>query len=147
MPDLKTKRIETAADMCQAIDIRKTVFVIGQDVAFDREIDGLDHICDHYLGLYDQKAVATGRIRYPDQETAKIERVAVLDECQGKGFGKKLMEFMIEDVKNRSASVIEIQLGAQSHALKFYEKLDFEAFGDEFMDAGIPHYMMKKKIR
>ena len=28
---------------------------------------------------------------------------------------------------------------AQTHALGFYERLGFVAFGDEFDDAGIPH--------
>ena len=37
----------------------------------------------------------------------------------------------------------EARLAAQTHALGFYEALGFEAFGPEFMDAGIPHRDMK----
>ena len=38
--------------------------------------------------------------------------------------------------------VKKVKLGAQTHALGFYEHLGFTAFGDEFDDAGIPHREM-----
>jgi predicted GNAT family N-acyltransferase len=42
--------------------------------------------------------------------------------------------------------VAEAYLGAQSHATGFYEKLGFAAFGDEFLDAGIPHRHMRRAL-
>ncbi len=35
--------------------------------------------------------------------------------------------------------VAKAKLGAQVHAIGFYEKLGFEAVGPVYMDAGIPH--------
>ncbi len=36
-------------------------------------------------------------------------------------------------------------LDAQIQALPFYEKLGYVAEGDVFMDAGIPHLLMRKQ--
>jgi predicted GNAT family N-acyltransferase len=36
-------------------------------------------------------------------------------------------------------------LDAQAHALQFYAYLGYEAYGEEFIDAGIPHRQMKKR--
>jgi predicted GNAT family N-acyltransferase len=35
---------------------------------------------------------------------------------------------------------------AQSHALDFYLQHGFETHGDEFMEAGIPHVNMRKRL-
>ena len=43
------------------------------------------------------------------------------------------------DHSNRSALESILKLGAQVHALSFYERLVFTAYGEVFMDAGIAH--------
>jgi predicted GNAT family N-acyltransferase len=37
--------------------------------------------------------------------------------------------------------------GAQLQAISFYEKLGYQCYGDEFMDAGIAHRHMEKTIQ
>ena len=37
-------------------------------------------------------------------------------------------------------------LEAQTHALGFYERLGYEAYGEEFLDAGIGHLAMRRKL-
>ncbi|MFN7387771.1 MAG: GNAT family N-acetyltransferase, partial [Lysobacteraceae bacterium] len=39
-----------------------------------------------------------------------------------------------------------VTLNAQTHAMPFYASHGFEAFGDEFMEAGIPHRTMRKAL-
>ncbi|WP_267462133.1 GNAT family N-acetyltransferase [Carnobacterium viridans] len=39
-----------------------------------------------------------------------------------------------------------LMLDAQDHALTFYEKLGYQVEGEGFMDAGIPHHLMSKKL-
>lgn len=40
----------------------------------------------------------------------------------------------------------ELVLAAQLHALPFYARLGFQAFGAEFEDAGLPHRMMRRRL-
>jgi predicted GNAT family N-acyltransferase len=52
------------------------------------------------------------------------------------------MAFMINEIKN-TQKAHTVKLGAQTHALSFYEGLGFTACSDEYLDAGIPHRDMQ----
>ena len=39
-----------------------------------------------------------------------------------------------------------VELAAQTQALRFYERLGYEAFGEVFDDAGLPHRFMHKAL-
>ncbi len=133
------KVAETNKDVKACMEIRHEVFVIGQDVPDDREIDGLDNESKHVLAMKDGKPIGCGRIRYIDGH-AKLERIAVLDECRKHGIGKKIVLFMIEYCKEKK--VDEIIIHSQCYVQGFYEKLGFKPRGNIFMDADIEHIEM-----
>ncbi len=112
-----------------------------QGITQDEEDDGKDLICSHYLVLFNNKPVGTARLRYLDNQ-AKIERVAVLKNFRGYGIGKALAMYIIDSI----TGVKEIILSSQINVIKFYEKLGFETFGDEYYDARIPLRDMKKLL-
>lgn len=136
---LLIRRLAPADSLTECLKIRHKVFVIEQHVPIELEVDGLDPDCWHYLGKLDEKAVATARVCFPEQDVAKIQRVAVLPACQGKGIGLALMQYILSDLTGKAAKA---KLDSQTHAQKFYEKLGFQKIGAEFMDAGIPHCAM-----
>ncbi|SEK93459.1 GNAT family N-acetyltransferase [Halomonas daqiaonensis] len=117
-------------------EIRRIVFIEEQQVSQEEEWDGRDPECRHFLALSDGRAVGTARL-LPD---AHIGRVAVLAEARGLGIGVALMRAAIEAARRDGHARVE--LAAQTHALAFYELLGFLAYGDEFLDAGIPHRNM-----
>lgn len=125
--------------MCQAI--RYEVFVQGQKVPIEEEIDGLDCDSEQYLLFLNEKPVGTARVRYMD-DFAKIERVAILEAYQKQGLGYVLMHFIIEDI-TKNPEVNKAKLGSQTHAISFYEKLGFVICSEEYLDAGIPHKDMQ----
>lgn len=120
---------------CQAL--RYTVFVEGQQVPLDEELDGKDKDSEHYLLRVDADAAGTARVRYLESYV-KIERVAVLDHYQGRGLGKRLMMAILADLANNTM-YHEARLSSQTHAIPFYEGLGFVLCSDEYLDAGIPH--------
>lgn len=126
-------------DLCLAI--RKQVFVDEQQVPLEEEIDGLDPICEQYLLSYKQIPVGTARVRYL-HEYAKIERVAILKDYRGLKLGNVLMNFIVTNLKEVSATN-KAKLGAQTYAIAFYEKLGFKICSEEYMDCGIPHKDMQ----
>ena len=75
--------------------------------------------------------------------SAKIGRVAVRRSTRGFGIGRRLIA-AIEETPDLG-HVRNFLLDAQSHAQQFYARLGYEAYGEEFMDAGIPHRHMKKR--
>lgn len=120
-----------------ASEIRRLVFIEEQRVPQEEEWDGRDPECRHFLALHDTLPLGTARL-LPD---AHIGRVAVLAQARGLGIGAALMRAAIESARRDGHACVE--LAAQTHALAFYEHLGFMAFGDEFLDAGIPHRNMR----
>ncbi len=136
------KKVSSELDIQACLAIRYRVFVEGQNVSIDEEVDGLDSSSDHYLLSLDNLPVGTARVRYVDDDFAKIQRVAILEAWQSRGLGRVLMNFIIEDLKQCS-KVKKAKLGAQTYAIPFYEKLGFIVCSDEYLDAGIPHKDMQ----
>ncbi|MEA3250010.1 MAG: GNAT family N-acetyltransferase [Pseudomonadota bacterium] len=121
----------------QASEIRRQVFIEEQAVPQQEEWDGRDDECLHFLARLDGQPVGTARL-LPD---GHIGRVAVLAAGRGRGIGLALMQAAIEAARQRGHAHAE--LAAQTHALAFYRRLGFKAYGAEFLDAGIAHRNMR----
>ena len=135
---------QTPAEREQCYDIRKAVFVEEQAVPLELEMDEYDDIAVHFLMRdADQAPLATARL-LDKHGLAKIGRVAVLKDARGLGLGLALMQFVVDEAKRRGFT--EAVLDSQTYAIPFYERLGFVAEGEEFDDAGIPHFLMRRKL-
>ena len=132
---------DTGADYKSAMDIRNEVFVKGQNVDKFLEYDSYDLTAIHYLLKVDGVSVATSRWRETD-EGIKLERLAVLDEFRGFGYGYLVLKHMVQEVK---PSKQKIYLYAQTSVTKLYKAAGFTEEGEKFFEAGIEHISMKLK--
>lgn len=123
-----------------AFDIRKQVFVNEQNVPEEIEIDGSDEYAKNMILTLDNKPIGTGRLIVIDNKMY-IGRVAILKEYRKKGYATHLIKFLLNEAKNMGYN--EIFIHAQSYAKDFYQKIGFIAFGEEFLEANIPHINMK----
>lgn len=123
--------------------IRREVFIDEQQVPEAEEYDGQDDSAIHILAWSGTQAVGTGRLRFT-ADYAKLERIAVLAPWRGLHIGRFLVTELISLAQHEGAS--EARLGSQTHAIGFYERLGFVAYGEIFDDAGIPHRMMKRSL-
>ncbi|KAF4031352.1 Acetyltransferase (GNAT) family [Phytophthora infestans] len=96
--------VATPAEFQQAKDIRLRVF--HEEQGFDPVLEFDEHDNEpstiHFLGkdIEQDKYVAVGRVLMDETtRSAKIGRVAVLQECRGKSYGVALMEGMERLVK------------------------------------------------
>jgi predicted GNAT family N-acyltransferase len=135
-----TFKIAVTSDLATCLALRRTVFIEEQGVDVDLEVDGLDERATHLLAVKDGRPVGTARLMVFDS-VGKVGRVCVLADQRGTGMGKALMLAAIAELRDRPG-ITEVRLGAQTHALGFYEALGFNADGPEFLDAGIPHREM-----
>ena len=131
-------------DLKKTFDTRYEVFCIEQNIEPREEVDQYDYINDqevkHFYLEKDNKAVCVIRVILLEDKI-KIGRVCTLKEYRNKG----LMHSCIKEIINYFENDPRFfYLESQVHALGFYEKLGFEKYGEEFMDAGIPHYKMKR---
>ncbi len=130
-----TLRIELTEDIATCHALRRVVFINEQEVSVADEVDGLDDQALHLIAFIDDVPAGTARILVNDG-VAKIGRVCVLQEHRGTGMGAAIIRKCLEVSRGKAAKA---KLGAQTHALGFYEALGFEAFGPVYDDAGIPH--------
>ena len=127
---------------CQ--EIRRVVFIIGQDVPVEIDLDGRDEIFDHVLLSYGEEPAGCVRLNTSKSGTVKLERLAVLDRFQGYGFGKRLVEAAIEQAKERSLG--SVTMHAQCYLEEFYASFGFRPTGEPFFEADIPHISMSLRL-
>jgi tRNA(adenine34) deaminase len=120
--------------------IRFEVFVEEQKVPAEEEVDKYDPVSIHAIAWVDGVAAACGRL-LPD---GHIGRMAVRKPFRGKNLGTAVLEHLIERARQRGDR--EIVLSAQTHAIGFYEKFGFVAYGSEYLDCDIPHRDMKRML-
>lgn len=121
----------------QGFAIRREVFVEEQGFPPDEDIDGLDPVCDQFLVYDDTTPIGTARVLYHD-EGAKIQRVAILKHARGQGLGQKLMIHILDFLMKKS-DIHTVKLGAQLHAIPFYEKLGFRICSEVYLDCDQKH--------
>ncbi|MHC5726156.1 MAG: GNAT family N-acetyltransferase [Nostoc sp.] len=144
MTNLVIKVAELPQDFPAIQAIRIAVFQEEQGVDAALEFDGKDAISEHLIAYLNDEVVGTARIRYLDDKTAKIERLAVLSTARGQGIGKKIMENALEVIANKN--IPEVMIHAQEYVKDLYKKLDFVEEGEIFEEASIPHVKMRKKL-
>ena len=109
----------------------------------DRINDSFDKIAKHAIVFSNKKTIGCARLRFVGKK-AKLERIAVLKKYRNKGIGKLIMDYLIGYCKNKKTG--EIIVHSQYYAKEFYTKFGFKRRGKIFMDAGIKHVEMIKKI-
>ncbi|MEU7055724.1 GNAT family N-acetyltransferase [Streptomyces sp. NPDC046197] len=145
---------EDPADREACFAVRKQVFVVEQGVPEDIEYDAYDAVAVHVLAVRDDGVpLGAGRLLYGeaaagrtggDPTVGALGRLAVGRQARGLGIGVALVR-AIEDAA-RALGLAAVDLHAQTHALGFYERLGYAAYGPEFPDAGIPHRSMRRSL-
>ena len=77
-------------------------------------------------------------------ETVRLRQMAVLNDLQGKGIGRALMNFAENLGRDRGYKIMSMH--ARKNAVGFYEKMGYKVTSDEFTKITIPHYVMEKKL-
>lgn len=139
-----TLTLTETRDIATCQFLRRVVFIEEQGVSVADEVDGRDEEARHLLALWEGQPVGTARL-LTEGATGKIGRVCVLPQARGRHVGQALIRKAVE-VFRATPEVTKVKLGAQTHALGFYAALGFEAVGDVYMDAGIPHRDMVRTL-
>ncbi|MES4905192.1 MULTISPECIES: GNAT family N-acetyltransferase [unclassified Streptomyces] len=155
-----TYRIEVvgtaALEACRSV--RREVFVVEQRIPESEEMDAYDAHAVHLLATGPEGPTGTVRFLHgaaADKKyghagvdgvtTAVLGRLAVLPAARGTGLGAELVRAVEAEALRRGLA--EVYLEAQTHALGFYERLGYAAYGPEFDEgSGIPHRAMRRAL-
>ncbi|MFF5489150.1 GNAT family N-acetyltransferase [Streptomyces virginiae] len=140
-------------DLKSCFAVRSEVFVVEQSVPETIEYDAYDADAVHVLAVdADGAPLGTGRLLHGpvalgktgDLTVGSLGRLAVAKSARGLGVGVALVRAIEAEAARRGLAAVD--LGAQTHALGFYERLGYVAYGPEFQDAGIPHRAMRRPL-
>ncbi|PHZ58487.1 GNAT family N-acetyltransferase [Photobacterium leiognathi] len=120
--------------------VREQVFIQEQQIDPEIEFDNLDSEAVHVLVMDGEQPLGTGRIL----ADGHIGRIAIMKAARGQGLGAKVVQALVKYAQQQGYP--RVDLGAQTHAVDFYRKLGFMPYGDEFMEANIPHQAMEQMV-
>lgn len=141
---LDVRWVQAAEDVAAALAVRRAVFVDEQGISPERESDREDQVAEHFLARLDGVPVGAGRLVEEPGGIAHLGRLAVLAPARGRAVGAALVAAIEDRARRRGLGTV--LLAAQVTALPFYERLGYTAFGEQFLDAGLPHRHMSKRL-
>jgi GNAT superfamily N-acetyltransferase len=118
-------------------------FMLAELYAIDTISEQIKTGSQHYLLLMeDDKAVAFAAYapRVESKDTYKLHKLYCLPQTQGKGYGKILMDAVINNIKASGGQVLELNVNRYNKALVFYEKMGFRTIREEDVPIG-PYWM------
>jgi len=128
----------------QMIQMRTDILRKPLGLTFNR--DDLEKEKEEILigAFEDEKMLGCCMLVREDAKSCRLRQMAVLNNLQGKGIGRALMNFA-ENIA-RDQGYRKLIMHARKTALGFYKKLGYNAKGEEFVEVTIPHYVMEKSL-
>ena len=141
---LRYQLVEGAEAITLTLPLRTKVFVEEQKVPPEMERDEHDERAVHALARAGGRVLATGRL-FEDGGVGRIGRMAVDREFRGRGLGREILLLLLREARRRGFRAI--RLHAQCHAREFYAREGFRDCSEAFVEAGIDHVEMEKRLR
>jgi len=79
-----------------------------------------------------------------DPKKARLRQMAVLNNLQGKGIGRALIQFAENLARDHGYRVMSMH--ARKPTVPFFEKMGYKVTGPEFIEITIPHFEMEKEL-
>lgn len=131
----------TAQQLYDILRLRVEVFVVEQECAYP-ELDGRDLLPDtRHLWIEGADGVRSYLRVLTEPGHLRIGRVVTAKAARGEGLAARLMKAALEIVGDADSV-----LDAQTYAKGFYAKFGYVPEGDEFLEDGIPHITMWRRV-
>ncbi len=140
---MEVREARTRGEVEQALALRLRVFCEEQGVERAAEQDGRDADAIHLVALEAKELIGTCRLLV-EGGVARLGRNAVSSEARGRGVGATLLE--AADRAAVRAGADRIRLHAQLRARTLYERSGYAPQGDTFLEEGIEHVTMEKRL-
>jgi predicted GNAT family N-acyltransferase len=140
---VEVRRAGDEAELEAAMELRLRVFSGEQGISPNGEIDGLDPASTHLVAVRRGNVVGTCRIRLP-RGRGKLERMVVDPVLRHTGIGRQLVAEAEREAARQGAG--EMVLHAQRQVEEFYAGCGYAAEGETFLEEGIPHVLMRKRL-
>lgn len=109
-----------------------------KDMELPNDFNGI-----HFGLYYDYDLIGVVSL-FEEGSTAQFRKMAVLPNQQGKGFGKHLLQYLIEFCKQEGIKTL--WCNARTSAIGFYEKIGFLSTGEPYLQNQLAYIRMEIKL-
>lgn len=134
----------TPPELWAALALRRAVFVDEQGVPLDEELDGRDDEAFHLVAVEPDGAVVGTCRLLKGGATVTLGRMAVAPPARGRGVAGELLAEAERAAREAGARCM--RLAAQVDAIGVYDRAGYEPVGERFLDAGLEHQTMQKRL-
>lgn len=97
----------------------------------------------HLVAIDDGKVIGCVMFK-PENKTGRMLQMAIIQHRQKNGIGTQLVNVL--EGRLRKDGFKDIYLHAREPAVPFYERLGYEVEGEPFLEVGLRHRHMRKKL-
>lgn len=128
----------------QMIKMRDDILRKPLGIAFD-ETELENEKNNLFIGAFDDDRMLGCCMLVADDKTVvRLRQMAVLNDLQGKGIGRALIQFAENLARDRGYK--KMIMHARKNAVGFYEKVGYGVTSAEFIEVTIPHVVMEKNL-
>jgi len=139
---IEVRVVSSDDDMQGAFAVRHDVFIVEQGVPEELERDEADDSAVHVVASHGLVIIGTARLTREGE--ARIGRVAVLPYWRRRGIAGLLLAAL--EAEARRLGIAETSLHAQTYVQALYERHGYAVTGPAFVEAGIDHVPMSKRL-
>jgi diamine N-acetyltransferase len=102
------------------------------------------HEEQHHFLIIESDEEPVGFASYSATEKSgiyKLHKIYVLPDQQGRGLGKLIIDFILDQIQPRGAASLQLNVNRFNKARIFYEKLGFRVLREEDIDIGNNYFM------
>ena len=140
---MEVREARSEDEVAAALALRSRVFCEEQGVSFAADQDGRDPEATHIVAVEDGAVIGTCRLLFRGP-VARLGRLAVEPERRGDGIAGSILREA--DRVATEAGADSIALHAQTYALPLYESAGYREYGPTFVEEGIEHVAMEKRL-
>jgi predicted GNAT family N-acyltransferase len=140
---VEIRQARTPEEVTAALALREKVFCEEQGVSFQSDQDGRDPEAVHIVAVEDGVVIGTCRLLFRGR-MARLGRLAVERDRRGENIGAAILREADSVALNSGAEAISLH--AQTYALTLYERAGYDQHGPTFVEEGIEHVAMEKRL-
>lgn len=143
---MNVKQASNKKEIEAIIDLRDKILRKPWDQPRETATDTLEELsANAFIEDDNGNVVACGRLQENENKIGQIRFMAVDNSQQGKGLGKKIVEFL--ELKGKELGLKTIELQARENAVEFYKSNGYTVKEKSFLLWGlIQHYLMTKDL-
>ena len=140
---MDVREARTDEEVTAALALRERIFCGEQGVSFEADQDGRDAEATHIVAVEDGEVIGTCRLLFRGA-IARLGRLAVERDRRGDGVAAAILREA--DRIAAAAGSRTVALHAQTYALALYRRAGYDEQGPTFVEEGIEHVAMEKRL-